>query len=231
VVEFPGKFNNTYINTFSRAYALKHLNSNSSYFGFFTFSKNAKLPTTFEEFVAFCSNSQNSIDTGKPKDISLEPNLEKMKELWGLFQYVMRYDYNMFNEFNMEDQHLFDVISHIEQNDQYTLFDNLKFWSNKALVDSIDLNFLSRHFFSNNTEIDSNEVLSYGQVSNDDDDLIDKYFGSESSALGSITPTYSFLYIFYTYLFLFLFFIFLSFLFCFIFLFLFFVYNYVVFFF
>jgi len=229
VVEFPGKFNNTYINAFSKAYALKHLNSNSPYFGFFTFSKNAKLPTTFEEFMAFCSNSQNSTDTSKPKDISLEPNLEKMKELWSLFQYVMRYDYNMFNEFNMEDQHLFDVISHIEQSDQYTLFDNLKFWSNKALVDSIDLNFLSRRFFSNNTEIDSNEVLSYGQVSNDDDDLIDKYFGTESSALGSVTPTYSFLYIFYTYLFLFLFFIFLSFLFCFIFLFLFFIYNYVVF--
>lgn len=231
VVEFPGKFNNTYINAFSKAYALKHLNSNLSYFGFFTFSKNAKLPTTFEEFVAFCSNSQDFKDTGKPKNIMLEPNLEKMKELWGLFQYVMRYDYNMFNEFNMEDQQLFDVISRIEQSDQYTLFDNLKFWSNKALVDSIDLNFLSRHFFSNNPEIDPKEILSYGQVNTDDDDLIDKYFGGESSALGSITPTYSFLYVFYTYLFLFLFFIFLSFLFCFFFLFLFFIYNYVLFFF
>lgn len=229
VVEFPGKFNNTYINAFSKAYALKHLNSNLSYFGFFTFSRNAKLPTTFEEFVAFCSNNQSFKDTVKPVDIKLEPNLEKMKELWGLFQYVMRYDYNMFNEFNMEDQHLFDVISHIEQSDQYTLFDNLKFWSNKALVDSIDLNFLNRHFFSNNPEIDTKEILSYGQVKNDDDDFVDKYFGGESSALGSITPTYSFLYVFYTYLFLFLFFIFLSFLFCFLFLFLFFVYNYVVF--
>lgn len=233
IVEFPGKFNNTFINAFSRAYAVKNLNSNFPYYGFFTFSKNAKLPTNFEEFVAFCSNGQNlsSTHTNKPNDLSLEPNLERMRTLWSLFQYVVRYDYNMFNEFNMDDQHLFDLISHIEQKDQYTLLDNLKFWSNKALVDSIDANFLNRKFFSNMTSVNRNEVRSFGEMSSDDEDFTDRYFGDESSALGTLTPTYSFLYVFYTYLFLFVFFLFLSFLFCVFFLFLFFLYNYVSFFF
>lgn len=234
VVEFPGKFNNTYINAFSKAYAIRNLNFNAPYYGFFTFPKNAKLPNTFEEFVLFCSDENNrSLNLSQnPKDKFVSPDIEKMKELWSIFQYVVRYEYNMFNEFDFQDSHLFDVLSKVQKGDRYTLFDNLKFWFNKASVDAIDLNFWNRNFYLNMPFVSNQELDIYGSKQNEDQDMTETFNGSDiSDVLGTPTQSYSLLYIFYVYLIFFVFFFFLSFFFCCLFLFFVSLYNYVLFFF
>lgn len=234
VVEFPGKFNNTYINAFSKAYAIRNLNFNAPYYGFFTFPKNAKLPNTFEEFVLFCSgeNEKKLNLSQNPKDKFVSPDIEKMKELWSIFQYVVRFEYNMFNEFDFQDNHLFNVLSKIQKGDRYTLFDNLKFWFNKASVDAIDLNFWNRNFYLNMPFVSNRELDMYGSKQNEDQDMTENLNGSDiSDVLGTPTQSYSLLYIFYIYLIFFVFFLFLSFFFCCLFLFFFSLYNYALFFF
>lgn len=234
VVEFPGRFNNTYINAFSKAYAIRNLNFNAPYYGFFTFPKNAKLPNTFEEFVLFCSDENNrSLNMSQdPKDKFVAPDIEKMKELWSIFQYVVRYEYNMFNEFDFQDNHLFDVLSKVQKGDRYTLFDNLKFWFNKASVDAIDLNFWNRNFYLNMPFVSNQELDMYGSKQNEDQDMTETFNGSDiSDVLGTPTQSYSLLYIFYVYLIFFVFFFFLSFFFCCLFLFFVSLYNYALFFF
>lgn len=233
VVEFPGRYNNTYLNAFSRLHAVRNINSNSPYYGFFTFSKNAKLPTTFEEFLTFCSvdNSKNQNNfpgfSENPQGLLLQPNLDRMRQLWTVFQYVTKYEYNMFNDFDFHDTQLIDVISRLGQKNRYTIFDNLKFWFNKASVDATDLNYLNRRFFFNVPGLSNNEVKMYGRIEKDEEDRDDEFSGVPNEHLQTVTPMYSILYIFYIYLVFFLFFLFLTFLFCFIFLFFFSIYNYV----
>jgi hypothetical protein len=209
------------------------MNSNSPYYGFFTFSKNAKLPTTFEEFLTFCSvdNSKNQNNfpgfSDNPQGLLLQPNLDRMRQLWTVFQYVTKYEYNMFNDFDFQDTQLIDVISRLGQKNRYTIFDNLKFWFNKASVDATDLNYLNRRFFFNVPGLSNNEVKMYGRIEKDEEDRDDEFSGVPNEHLQTVTPMYSILYIFYIYLVFFVFFLFLTFLFCFIFLFFFSFYNYV----
>lgn len=233
VVEFPGRYNNTYVNAFSRLHAVRNINANSPYYGFFTFSKNAKLPTTFEEFLAFCSvdnlKNQNFFPgfSDNPQNLLLQPNLDRMRQLWTVFQYVTKYEYNMFNDFDFQDSQLFDVLSRLGQKNRYTIFDNLKFWFNKASVDATDLNYLNRRFFFNVPGLSNNEVKMYGRIEKDEEDRDDEFAGVPNEHLQTITPMYSILYIFYIYLIFFIFFLFLTFSFCFVFLFFFSFYNYV----
>lgn len=233
VVEFPGRFNNTHINSFSKLYAVRNLNYNSPYYGFFTFSKNAKLPTTFEEFLVFCSEENNKEGLGygahtqNPKDISLQPNIERMRQLWNIFQYVVKYEYNMFNEYDMQDNHFIDVLSKIGRNERSTMFDNFKFWFNKASVDAVDINYLNRRVFFNVLGVSRKEVTRYGKITRDSQDGDDDFSGVPNEHIQTTTPIGSFMYIFYIYLFFFLFFLFLTFFFCFMFLFFFSFYNYV----
>lgn len=233
VVEFPGRFNNTYLNAFSKFHAVRNLNFNSPYYGFFTFSKNAKLPTTFEEFLIFCSNDSskgsNNLNgsSDNPQNLLLQPNLERMRQLWTVFQYVTKYEYNMFNDFDFQDNQLLDVISKMGQKNRYTLFDNLKFWFNKASTDATDLNYLSRRFFFNLHGLPKKEIEMYGSIEKDDEDGEDEFSGAPNEYLETVTPAYSIFYIFYIYLIFFIFFLFLTFFFCFIFLFFFSCYNYV----
>jgi hypothetical protein len=235
IVEFPGKFNNSYVNTFSKLYSIRNLNYNKPYYGFFSFPKNTKLPTTFEEFVIFCSSEQSDLKlsssmTNKPKNLMVEPKLGRMKELWSLFQYVTKYEYNMFNEHNMDDIRLFDSL--FEQHDRYTLLDNFKFWVNKASTDAIDFNFWNRNFFLIRSQISNDEINMQGSDSKrDEQDQVENSLGIENDAVGTVSPFFSLFYIFYIYLILFVFFVFISFLFCFFFLFLISFYNYVLFFF
>lgn len=234
VVEFPGRFNNTYLNAFSKFHAVRNLNYNSPYYGFFTFSKNAKLPTTFEEFIVFCSNNNKSSNfnnfagsSENPQNLLLQPNLDRLQQLWTVFQYVTKYEYNMFNEFDFQDNQLLDIISKLGQKNRHTLFDNLKFWLHKASVDAIDLNYLNRRFFTNVPGTSKNEIEMYGSLEKDDEDRDDEYSGVPNEHIQTVTPFYSILYIFYIYLVFFLFFLFLTFFFCFIFLFFFSCYFYV----
>jgi hypothetical protein len=233
IVEFPGRFNRTYINAFSRAYAIRNLNYNQPQYGFLSFPRNAKLPTTFEEFIVFCSQSDTTASsssvsqavsmTENPNDTSLNPNLARLRELWTLFQYVTRYEYNMLNEHSMEDTRIVRLLLE----DRPFLFDNIKFWVNKAAVDAVQFNFTRPSFFSLNAPVDDEELVMKGFDQEDRLANLDLYKGEENSAIGTVSPLLSVLYVFYVYLFLFVFFLMMSFSFCFCFLFLYSLWNYV----
>jgi hypothetical protein len=234
VIEFPGRFNRTYVNAFSRAYAIRNLNYNQPQYGFLSFSRNAKLPTTFEEFVIFCSQQNNPTSvsggaalsesmTENPANVMVNPNLVRLRELWNLFQYVTKYEYNMLNEYSADDTRLVRYL--IE--DRPVLFDNIKFWVNKASIDAVHFNFLKPSFFSLNATVDEEELVMKGADSEDRLVNLDLYRGREDSALGTVSPLVSLLYMFYIYLFLFVFFMFVSFLFCSLFLLLYSILNYV----
>jgi len=233
IIEFPGRFNRTYINAFSRAYAIRNLNYNQPQYGFFSFPRNAKLPTTFEEFIIFCSQGDTAISsdglienmTPKPEDMSLNPNLVRLRELWTLFQYVTKYEYNMLNEHSMDDTRIVSLLLE----DRPFLFDNLKFWVNKASVDAVNFNFTIPSFFALNATVDDEELVMKGSDPADRLVNLDIYKGEENSAIGTVSPLMSVLYMFYVYLFLFIFFLVMSFVFCVIFLFLYSLWNYVAF--
>jgi hypothetical protein len=234
IIEFPGRFNRTYINAFSRAYAVRNLSYNQPQYGFFSFPRNAKLPTTFEEFIIFCSQSDTATSqdglienttTPKPEDTSLNPNLVRLRELWTLFQYVTKYEYNMLNEHNMDDTRIVSLLLE----DRPFLFDNIKFWVNKASVDAVNFNFTVPSFFALNATVDDEELVMKGSDPADRLVNLDIYKGEENSAIGTVSPLMSVLYMFYVYLFLFIFFLFVSFVFCVIFVFIYSLWNYVAF--
>jgi len=234
VMEFPGKFNSTYINAFSKIYSVRNLNYNIPQTGFFSFSKNAKLPTNFEEFLIFCSYTPEEVSrmlsfSKDPHNNTLSPNLNRLQELWSLFQYVTKYEYNMFNEYNTNDVKLLDKFF----DEQPTLIDNFKFWVNKASTNAIDFNFFNNNFFLVDDTIDEEEIDLVGgdnpfsSTLNDQYDMSSSYYGENPVGRVESSPFFSFLYIFHVYLFLFLFFIVVSFFFCFLFLFLYSFINYI----
>lgn len=235
VIEFPGRFNRTYINAFSRAYAIRNLNYNQPQYGFLSFPRNAKLPTTFEEFIIFCGQSDavqlpssenvTELMTEKPDNTSLNPNLARLRQLWSLFQYVTKYEYNMINEYNTEDTRVVRLL--IE--DRPVLFDNIKFWTNKAAVDAVQFNFVRPSFFFLNTSIDEAELVMKGNDSTDRLVSLDLYKGDDNPLVGTTSFLLSILYMFYVYLFLFVYLLVVSFVFCFVYLFFYSLYNYVVF--
>lgn len=226
VMEFPGRFNNHYINSFSKLYAIRNLNYNNPQFGYFTFSKNAKLPTNFEEFLIFCSYTPAEIsnlfsNTEDPNAIT-DPRLYRLHEMWSLFQYVVKYEYNMFNEYNVNDVRLINSIFE----EQPTLIDNIKFWINKASTDAIDFNFFSRNFFLIHNDVSETDIELQGSENrdknaqfNDTYDLVDRFNGEDPPFRVQSSSFFSFFYILNIYLVLFLFFVVISFIFCFLFLF------------
>lgn len=234
VMEFPGRFNNHYINSFSRVYSTRNLSYNNPQMGFFSFSKNAKLPTNFEEFLIFCSYTPSEIEhlfssTVDPHYTMFNPRLSRLHELWTLFQYVTKYEYNMFNEYNVNDVKLLDF--YFEE--RPTLFTNLKFWVNKAATDAVDFNFFQRSFFLVDEEVSALEVELQGgdhatsDRYNDKYDSVEQFAGENPVARVDSSPFFSFFYLLNTYFFLFVFFVSLSFFFCFIFLFLYSLLNYI----
>lgn len=232
VIEFPGKFNNTYINTFSKFHAIRNLNYGKPIYGFFSFPRNAKLPTNFQEFLVFCSYSET--EAKKLSSLTEDPQMgyggsrvARLRKLWALFQHVTKHEYNMFNDYNTEDVLL---MRHLFEN-RMSLLDNFKFWVNKASVDALDFGFYERHFL---------RPFEYGFEDTEEDEyldgndtLIDRYDGSVSKgrvvpfrAFTSGAPLFSVFHLLRIYLVLFLFFMLLSIAFCFFFLFLFSLYNY-----
>lgn len=219
VVEFPGKFNNNYVNAFSKFYAIKNMSYNYPHIGFFSFSKNAKLPNSFDEFLIFCSKSSVSFNEAGLKDhgeIQSVTDLRRLQQLWALFQYVIRYDYNLLQDYN------FRQVTHrgrFFSADLMNLFYNFKFWSNKASTDAIDLNYLRNFspFFG------KFRLWLFGVTGKKKEELgLSSYdFEQVSNQLTFV----SFFYLLYVYFILFGFFIFLSFFFCFFFLFFIFLYN------
>jgi hypothetical protein len=234
VMEFPGRFNNHYINSFSRFYSIRNLSYNNPQVGYFSFSKNAKLPTNFEEFLIFCSYTPSEIEhlfsnTVDPQHTMFNPRLARLHELWTLFQYVTKYEYNMFNEYNVNDVRLLDF--YFEE--RPTLFTNFKFWVNKAATDAVDFNFFQRSFFLVEEEVPALEVelqggdhVTSGRY-NDKYDSVEQFGGENPVARVDSSPFFSFFYLLNTYFFLFVFFVCLSFFFCFIFLFFYSLLNYV----
>lgn len=254
ILEFPGRFNNSNINSFSSFYTLKNLNFRQPQMGFFSFSKNAILPTTFEEFLVFCSINPNFIEQ-KTTHPFFSNQLEQYRNLWSLFQYVTRYDYNMYSYYNTDDVRFAE--SKINRNpleDQTTLFENFKFWVNKASNDALDFNIFNPYFYFPylyNTRVPEavthyeylrflrgDKVLNTSGTKNIESsgfstspyDEIGLFLSSEPP--GRFNQfSFSILYFAYIYLILFFFFLFLVFFFCSCFLFLFSFYNYCVFFF
>jgi hypothetical protein len=234
VIEFPGRFNNHYINSFSKVYSIRNLSYNNPQVGYFSFPKNAKLPTNFEEFLIFCSYTPSEIEqlfssTVDPQYTMFNPRLSRLHELWTLFQYVTKYEYNMFNEYNVNDVKLLDF--YFEE--RPTLFANFKFWVNKAAIDAVDFNFFQRSFFLVEEEIPSLEIELQGgdhatsDRYNDKYDSVEQFAGENPVARVDSSPFFSFFYLLNTYFFLFVFFLFLSFFFCFVFLFSYSLFNYV----
>lgn len=234
VMEFPGRFNNHYVNSFSKVYAIRNLNYNNPQVGYFSFSKNAKLPTNFEEFLIFCSYTPSEIEhlfstTVDPQYTMFNPRLSRLHELWTLFQYVTKYEYNMFNEYSINDVKLLDL--YFEE--RPTLFANFKFWVNKATTDAVDFNFFQRSFFLVEEEIQPLEIELQGgdhvtsDRYNDKYDAVEQFGGENPVARVDSSPFFSFFYLLNTYFFLFVFFLLLSFFFCFCFLFLYSLFNYI----
>jgi hypothetical protein len=235
IIEFPGRFNRTYINAFSRSYAIRNLNYNQPQYGFLSFPRNAKLPTTFEEFIVFCGQSDSvqalgsenkaELMTEKPENTSLNPNLARLRQLWSLFQYVTKYEYNMINEYSVEDTRIVRLL--IE--DRPVLFDNIKFWINKAAVDAVQFNFTRPSFFFLNTRVDEAELVMKGTDPKDRLENLDLYKGDDNPLIGTTSFLLSIIYMFYVYLLLFVYFLFVSFVFCFVFLFFYALWNYAIF--
>jgi hypothetical protein len=163
--------------------------------------------------------------TEKPDNTSLNPNLARLRQLWSLFQYVTKYEYNMINEYNTEDTRVVRLL--IE--DRPVLFDNIKFWTNKAAVDAVQFNFVRPSFFFLNTSIDEAELVMKGNDSTDRLVSLDLYKGDDNPLVGTTSFLLSILYMFYVYLFLFVYLLVVSFVFCFVYLFFYSLYNYVVF--
>lgn len=235
IIEFPGKFNNNYLNAFSKIYAVKNFSYNSPQIGYFTFSKNATLPTNFEEFLIFCSYNPAEISkllsySNESEINSGNPNLERLQELWSLFQYVTKYEYNMFNDYNTSDVKILDDFF----DEQTSLIDNFKFWSNKAATNAIDFNFFQHSFFTVDETVSEEELQLEGgphlfsSSYNDQYDLLPSFQGENPEGRKDSSPFFSFFYILHVYLFLFLFFLFLSFFFCIFFLFIYSFYNYAI---
>lgn len=252
VLEFPSKFNSSYINSFSRFYALRSLNYNQSHLGFLSFPKNATLPTTFDEFLIFCSVNPNFLKQ-QTKHPLFSNRLEQYRNLWSLFQYVTRYDYNLFSYHGLNDVRVNSSVDLVE--DQPTLFENFKFWSNRASNDALDFNIFSPHWRNPDEyglilpELVTNiEALLSARKSDytlsslllkKDGKFFHRSLGSSSSPydlnhrfiIDSPPGRFNFmvftiLYVFHTYLFLFVFFLFLVVIFCLFFLFLYSLVNY-----
>lgn len=233
IIEFPGKFNNTFLNSFSKTYAIRNLNFNNPQIGYFSFSKNSNLPTNFEEFLLFCSYTpleiKNKLSLSKDSyGVENSQKLSRLHDLWSIFQYVTKYEYNMFNEYNSKDISLLDYFF----DEDPSLIDNIKFWFNKASIDSIDFRFFQHNFFLVDEEISDEKIeIEGGDHSTpldqkNQNDMVSVFKGESPD--GRVDSFFfSIIYLFHTYLFLFLFFLFVSFLFCISFLFLFFLYNYV----
>jgi hypothetical protein len=243
VIEFPGKFNNLHNNSFSNFYALRHLNYNNPQIGFLSFPKNAILPNTFDEFLTFCSLNSNFLrqQTSNPR---FSNQLQQYRNLWALFQYVTRYDYNMFSYYNIDDVRL--KRSKMNRNpleDRTSLFENFKFWVNRASNDALDFNIFNPYLYfpaTHNTlhhEVPLiNNLLGESKLALTGTSLFDESrksldqspydetaatpFGAELFKTHRFSHfAFSFLYLFYTYLFLFIYFFFLVICFCFFFLF------------
>lgn len=254
ILEFPGRLNNSNINSFSSFYALKNLNFRQPQIGFFSFPKNAILPTTFEEFLVFCSINPNFIEQ-KTTHPFFSNQLEQYRNLWSLFQYVTRYDYNLYSYYNTDDVRFAE--SKINRNpleDQTTLFENFKFWVNKASNDALDFNVFNPYFYFPylyNTRVPEavthyeylrflrgDKVLSTSGTKNIESSGFSTSPYDEIGLFLSSEPPgrfnqffFSILYFVYIYFILFFFFLFLVFFFCSCFLFLYSFYNYCVFFF
>jgi hypothetical protein len=238
ILEFPGKFGNNHVNSFSKLHTIRNLNYNNPQFGFFSFPRNAKTPSTFNEFLIFFSlNTENlSSKTGNP---FFSKQLVRYYNLWSLFQHVTRHDYNIASYYNLDEIRFNGAPGTTSVDNRFSFFDNFKFWSNKASNDALDFNLFNPYFFfpnsyntflhetnfknrflNNFSSISAMEKAKRPGIERSPYDSSDIFLNSsETSLFRQFTPfSFSFLYILYTYIFLFFFFFMLVIFFCFFFL-------------